>query len=162
MKYFQIKVDKRERIRVGKYLHGEENVAGTCAKFLKINNLSECCTERDDDCYMNHFKTACYCDKHATSDACSDADDVCGLENRNYTEVTKEKIKKRTYGEECIDSSECDSTGLLTCPTSDGESDCPIISYAFHCDCPSGYFWDIIGAACCKYFLENFDFENLK
>ena len=44
----------------------------------------------------------------------------------------------RTYQESCRSSSDCDASQMLTCSTKDGQCDCPIASYAFHCDCKAG------------------------
>ena len=60
-------------------------------------------------------------------------------------------MSKLSYQDPCKSSSECDDTKMLICPTRDGECDCPNVSYANHCDCPSGYFWDNIDKKCCKY-----------
>jgi uncharacterized protein YxeA len=57
---------------------------GTCSEFLKINSLSQCCAHRDDDCYMIHYDTRCYCDVFCdrskfpdNSDCCPDALATC-------------------------------------------------------------------------------------
>ena len=57
---------------------------GTCAEFKKLNNLtSSCCPDgRDDECYMTHYDTRCYCDTFCNrvndnSDCCPDASQVC-------------------------------------------------------------------------------------
>ncbi len=57
---------------------------GTCAEFLKLNKMSMCCNQRDDDCFMIHYDTRCYCDifcdreaMNDHSDCCPDAGNVC-------------------------------------------------------------------------------------
>ena len=56
--------------------HNEDH-GGTCAEFLQINNLSQCCQSRDDNCYIIHYETRCYCDifcdRNSDSDCCPDA-----------------------------------------------------------------------------------------
>lgn len=61
---------------------------GTCAEFIRINRMSTCCLERDDECYMIHFDTRCYCDIFCNreamndhSDCCPDAREVCSDES---------------------------------------------------------------------------------
>ena len=57
---------------------------GSCLDFLKLNGLDKCCSERDDDCYMVHYDTRCYCDIFCDrnqiqdhSDCCPDAFETC-------------------------------------------------------------------------------------
>jgi hypothetical protein len=69
------------------FKHGNQRnelVGGTCAEFIQMNSLDQCCTQRDDDCYMIHFDTRCYCDVFCdrskipdNSDCCPDAGSVC-------------------------------------------------------------------------------------
>lgn len=69
------------------FKHGDrrnEMVGGTCAEFLQLNSLDQCCSQRDDDCYMVHYDTRCYCDVFCdrskipdNSDCCPDAGSVC-------------------------------------------------------------------------------------
>ncbi len=69
------------------FRHGDrrnEMVGGTCAEFIQINSLDQCCAQRDDDCYMVHYDTRCYCDVFCdrskipdNSDCCPDAGSVC-------------------------------------------------------------------------------------
>jgi hypothetical protein len=62
---------------------------GTCREFLKLNNLTRCCTSRNDQCFMIHnFNDRCYCDDRCTqlnkrnSDCCEDASFICSLPDR--------------------------------------------------------------------------------
>lgn len=69
------------------FKHGDkknEFNGGTCREFLDLNNRQQCCANRDDDCYMIHFDTRCYCDVFCdrssfpdNSDCCPDAYYVC-------------------------------------------------------------------------------------
>lgn len=68
--------------------HNEAN-GGTCSEFLTINGLGQCCAHRDDDCYMIHYDTRCYCDvfcdRHRVpdnSDCCPDAVETCSSDSR--------------------------------------------------------------------------------
>ena len=68
---------------------------GTCAEFVRINRMDTCCTMRDDDCYMIHYDTRCYCDVFCNrevmndhSDCCPDAVEVC-VDNYVPTNVTQ-------------------------------------------------------------------------
>ncbi len=45
---------------------------GRCTDFLSLNNLFQLCQGRNDQCYMNHFTTRCYCDTFCTFDCCQD------------------------------------------------------------------------------------------
>ena len=58
------------------YIHEHEIVhekyLGKCGDFLQLNNLLTYCQGRDDDCYMSHHKTRCYCDHFCTNDCCDD------------------------------------------------------------------------------------------
>ena len=107
---------------------------------------------------MHNGDIKCYCDKSAGIGAkidCEDSVDVCGggHETSNNTDNSgREDIKNsKTYGEDCVDNSECDATKLLICPDKDGECDCPLLSNAFMCDCPKGHFWD----GSCRKFNQN-------
>jgi hypothetical protein len=69
------------------FRHGSgqnERNGGTCSEFLSLNSLSQCCSSRDDDCYMIHYDTRCYCDVFCdrsnvpdNSDCCPDAEATC-------------------------------------------------------------------------------------
>ena len=67
----------------GNARHGDrknEENGGTCVEFLQLNGLDQCCAERQDDCYMIHFDTRCYCDvfcDRKESDCCPDAIRTC-------------------------------------------------------------------------------------
>ncbi len=50
---------------------------GTCAEFLKINALDSCCNNREDECFMYHYDTKCYCDNFCKIDCCSDSETIC-------------------------------------------------------------------------------------
>lgn len=61
------------------YFHGSgHNIlhGATCAEFLVKNHMNSCCNGRNDECYMIHYDTRCYCDqfcgKNSTSDCCPD------------------------------------------------------------------------------------------
>lgn len=69
------------------FKHGDRNhelYGATCREFLNLNNLDTCCTRRDDDCYMIHYDTRCYCDvfceRPDSSDCCPDARGVCRVQ----------------------------------------------------------------------------------
>ena len=76
-------------VRLNCFKHGNkynEISGGTCAEFKQLNNLTSiCCPEgRDDECYMKHFDTRCYCDTFCdrlsdNSDCCPDAAKVCAF-----------------------------------------------------------------------------------
>jgi hypothetical protein len=62
-----------------------EDNGGTCKEFLELNSRGQCCANREDDCYMIHYDTRCYCDNfcnRARSDCCPDAIKTC---NGGYT-----------------------------------------------------------------------------
>lgn len=69
------------------FKHGSsrnEYQGGTCKEFLEINNRNQCCANRDDDCYMIHYDSRCYCDVFCdrsqipdNSDCCPDAYQMC-------------------------------------------------------------------------------------
>ena len=69
------------------FKHGSrfnEHQGGTCREFLNLNGLRTCCAQRDDECYMIHYDTRCYCDlfcdrSHLTdnSDCCPDSEQTC-------------------------------------------------------------------------------------
>ena len=109
LKYLKKKISHKNsitpKIKSFIYKHDSpvtENKAGSCKEFLKINYMTECCLERDDDCYMNHYDSRCYCDKFCDrsyksdySDCCSDINEVCS--NEQYSTeycVFKEKFYK--------------------------------------------------------------------
>jgi hypothetical protein len=50
---------------------------GTCKEFLEINRLDQCCTKRDDDCFMVHYDTRCYCDIFCDRSSYNDYSDCC-------------------------------------------------------------------------------------
>ena len=98
------------------YLHGDKDnelYGGSCAEFLKLNDLSQCCAEKEDECYLIHYDTRCYCDafcNRPNSDCCPDALTVCDdnsfyskIENKtatpNYVESTKLKSRISTKRE---------------------------------------------------------------
>ena len=57
-----------------------EESGGTCTEFLQLNGINQCCAARQDDCYMIHFDTRCYCDvfcDRKESDCCPDAIRTC-------------------------------------------------------------------------------------
>lgn len=84
------------------FRHGDKNnelVGGTCAQFLQLNSLSQCCSQRDDDCYMIHYDTRCYCDVFCdrskipdNSDCCPDAGSFCSGEAMQHIGTTKLQI----------------------------------------------------------------------
>ncbi len=62
---------------------------GTCAEFLQLNKMPMCCDQRDDDCFMIHYDSRCYCDifcyreaMNDHSDCCPDADKVCNKSHK--------------------------------------------------------------------------------
>lgn len=69
------------------FKHGNkrnEYEGGTCREFIDINARQQCCLNRDDDCYMIHYDSRCYCDVFCdrsafpdNSDCCPDAHLVC-------------------------------------------------------------------------------------
>ena len=91
--FYLRKVHKKPQVsqHVG-YLHGDrenELNGGTCAEFFKLNDLSQCCAAKQDECYMIHYDTRCYCDvfcNRPSSDCCSDAISVCD-DNFVYFEI---------------------------------------------------------------------------
>ena len=87
------KANKSHGQHYGTLKHGSmynEHNGGTCSEFMLINSLDKCCTERDDDCYMIHFDSRCYCDifcdrEHLqdNSDCCPDAVHICASDVGN-------------------------------------------------------------------------------
>ncbi|CAF0732376.1 unnamed protein product [Brachionus calyciflorus] len=81
------------------FSHGgkqNEEKGGTCTEFLEINGLESCCSQRDDDCYMIHYDTRCYCDVFCdrssftdSSDCCPDAKSTCSLKTEQLVFTTK-------------------------------------------------------------------------
>ena len=72
---------------------------GTCTEFLRINSLNKCCAQRDDDCYMIHYDTRCYCDVFCdrsnvqdNSDCCPDAGETCSGKVEPTTTPTPESM----------------------------------------------------------------------
>jgi len=67
------------------YKHGDESNklnVGRCDEFLKLNSLASCCSNRNDECYMYHYDTKCYCDEFCnrrpnSSDCCEDGFQTC-------------------------------------------------------------------------------------
>lgn len=70
------------------FKHGNEKnfkFGGTCDEFFSLNSLTKCCANRNDDCYMEHLGSRCYCDQFCdrrpnSSDCCSDAYQICSKE----------------------------------------------------------------------------------
>lgn len=61
---------------------------GFCSHFKALNDI-ECCSGRDDECYMIHFDTLCYCDSFCDRfdhDCCPDATEAC---SNNYTSTIR-------------------------------------------------------------------------
>ncbi|CAF0948760.1 unnamed protein product [Brachionus calyciflorus] len=88
------------------YYHGEDvhlKKGGTCREFLEKNQLSSCCLGRDDDCYMTHYDTRCYCDqfcgKNKTGDCCPDVKNVHGVNICPVQEGRKCYKNNQTYKE---------------------------------------------------------------
>jgi len=52
---------------------------GTCKEFYSLNNLTSCCLDRNDDCFMFHYDTRCYCDEFCRIDCCVDVFEKCSL-----------------------------------------------------------------------------------
>jgi hypothetical protein len=52
---------------------------GTCKEFYSLNNLTSCCLDRNDDCFMFHYDTRCYCDEFCRVDCCVDVFEKCSL-----------------------------------------------------------------------------------
>lgn len=75
---------------------------GTCKEFLEKNKRDFCCETRDDDCYIHHFDTRCYCDDfcdrshlNEPGDCCPDVTrsdgNLCELKRlKNFTTTTKQ------------------------------------------------------------------------
>ena len=62
---------------------------------MKINNLTECCTERDDDCYIINFENFCFCDSYCGSNerfCCSD-----GICKSPQTEIKNKTSSIQNY-----------------------------------------------------------------
>ncbi len=80
-------------------IHGDrknKRKGGTCAEFFTLNNRTECCTSRDDDCFIINFDSTCYCDIFCYSefkDCCSDFEATCNDSFKNQkTEITIQNI----------------------------------------------------------------------
>ena len=83
------------------FKHGSrqnEVSGGTCNEFLRINSLNKCCNQRDDDCYMIHYDTRCYCDVFCdrsrlqdNSDCCDDAVSTCSGRPEETTHIITSK-----------------------------------------------------------------------
>ena len=83
------------------FRHGsQENEidGGTCAEFVQINRMNTCCLERDDECYMIHYDTRCYCDIFCNRDSMNDHSDCCPDAKEVCTDVAKpNKITESIY-----------------------------------------------------------------
>ena len=83
-------------------IHGDrknKRKGGTCAEFFKMNNRTECCTSRDDECFVTNFDSVCYCDifcHSAFNDCCSDVQTTC----MNYLKDENSEIGIQSVGEE--------------------------------------------------------------
>lgn len=63
-----------------RYLHGGDlnyKNGGTCAEFKRLNGLTKCCHPRNDECYMIHFDSRCYCDTFCSIDINKNVTDCC-------------------------------------------------------------------------------------
>jgi hypothetical protein len=70
-RFLNNKATDREIVNHGESLNRLSG--GTCADLMKINNRSKCCEERNDNCFIIHYDTRCYCDSFCENDCCSDA-----------------------------------------------------------------------------------------
>ena len=88
--------------------HYNELTGGTCAQLKKMNNRSECCGIRDDDCYIIHFDSRCYCDNSCdinpiNNDCCSDVVKSCRIDtNENSQSESKTSETKSNLGKKSI------------------------------------------------------------
>lgn len=48
----------------------------------------------------------------------------------------------------CISSIDCDQTVGLVCDTPSSNCNCPTNSQNGMCDCPTGYYWDLVNLKC--------------
>lgn len=106
---------------------------GTCAEFKRLNAMDKCCEVRDDDCYMIHYDTRCYCDVFCDrdmmndhSDCCPDAANVCSVNyiqlNVTTTPVAKKGCrdnKGKVYKHEELSKDNC-----AECKCFDGKLEC--------------------------------------
>ena len=152
------------------YNHGDDKNTqngGTCEEFLKLNRLSKCCDGSEDDCYMIHFNSRCYCGTECNKQSggcCPDAFNVCAGQDimpnspietikttvsneevattsHRHSVVTKEKttvIIKKGYGSYCSIPNECK---IL--------SHYGLICKNNYCVCVDDGYFD--GSTCCKF-----------
>ncbi len=78
-------VSTKESINLYHGDHNNQLYGGTCAELKKINNRSECCSTRDDNCFIINFDSKCYCDNYcdydpANNDCCSDVIKSCRID----------------------------------------------------------------------------------
>lgn len=117
------------------YNHGNkenELYGGSCSEFFKLNNMMTCCSNRNDECYMKHYTTRCYCDEFCdrrpnSSDCCVDAFQKCFT---SKPEPVEEEIKKNcTQNETIIDNcNKCSCVdGYLKCTKLKCLVDAPLI-----------------------------------
>ena len=88
------------------FLHGtrrNEITGGTCEEFIRINAIKKCCANRDDDCYMIHYDSRCYCDlfcdrskQNDHSDCCPDAGDICSSSPPVHTQPPPAPVPETT------------------------------------------------------------------
>ena len=88
------------------YKHGDDKntqIGGTCADFLSLNGLSSCCNSKDDECYMIHYDTRCYCDvfcNRQSGDCCPDALNVCAGQDlipSSKTDIIRSTVTMKAY-----------------------------------------------------------------
>ncbi len=87
------------------YLHGgdlHEKFGGTCDEFLRLNGLEKCCSSQDDECYMIHYDTRCYCDvfchRNTSSDCCPDGAFTCRNIEVKSTTPSEINFDHSTFG----------------------------------------------------------------
>ncbi len=107
------------------YQHGtdyNEMFGGTCKQFKMLNNLQTCCPERDDNCYMLHFDSRCYCDSfcqlYNTTDCCPDSFLSCARsESVTLNTITNDNECNENdfYMKDCNKCQKNCSTGLFEC-----------------------------------------------
>ena len=88
------------------YNHGDDKNTqngGTCEEFLKLNRLSKCCDGSEEDCYMIHFDSRCYCGTECNRQSrgcCPDALNVCAGQDlipSSKTDIIRSTVTMKAY-----------------------------------------------------------------
>ncbi len=65
---------------IARFKHGDPSnlkKGGSCSQFKLINSLNRCCHSRNDECYMVHYDSRCYCDTFCAKEVNKNVTDCC-------------------------------------------------------------------------------------